>query len=259
MHWLEGMARVKVCRIGWPDSFFGIVGSDEELSPRWPKWRVRTGMLRRAIVGINHVACPCSRWRDSRLAVIGAGQRKQRIEQARFLQAEKDRVGAQQGAEAALAEFDVGACRILLRGSGCRFRPFFRPPRSNTRKTLPGCEISQRSSGSARGDAFHARFFGRGRRHRVRSLAAGLRQNSFRRNARSSAGKRRCYRAPLPTACRRGSSCWSSRADFRGVASRCAAGFRRNSQIAGVDEADVRVILVQPLGVQALGIGGNVF
>src|SRR2546422_11538727 len=37
MHWLEGMARVNVCRIGWPDSFLGIVGSTVALYPRWPK------------------------------------------------------------------------------------------------------------------------------------------------------------------------------------------------------------------------------
>jgi hypothetical protein len=37
MHWLDGMARVKLCFMGWPDSFFVIVGSEEALSPRWPK------------------------------------------------------------------------------------------------------------------------------------------------------------------------------------------------------------------------------
>ena len=27
MHWLVGIARVNVCCSGWPDLFFGIVGS----------------------------------------------------------------------------------------------------------------------------------------------------------------------------------------------------------------------------------------
>ena len=36
MHWLEGMDFVKVCLMGCPDSFLGIVGSEEALNPEWP-------------------------------------------------------------------------------------------------------------------------------------------------------------------------------------------------------------------------------
>ena len=36
MHWLDGIARVKTWRSGWPDSFFGIVGSVLRESPRLP-------------------------------------------------------------------------------------------------------------------------------------------------------------------------------------------------------------------------------
>jgi hypothetical protein len=36
MHWLEEIERVKTCLMGWPDSFFGMVGSDEALKPEWP-------------------------------------------------------------------------------------------------------------------------------------------------------------------------------------------------------------------------------
>ena len=34
MHWLVGTEVVSTCWIGWPDSFFGIISSDDWLSPR---------------------------------------------------------------------------------------------------------------------------------------------------------------------------------------------------------------------------------
>ena len=36
MHWLEGMERVNVCLMGWPGSFFRMVGSDDALNPECP-------------------------------------------------------------------------------------------------------------------------------------------------------------------------------------------------------------------------------
>jgi hypothetical protein len=36
MHWLVGIARVSSCLIGWPDSFFGMVGSICALRPWLP-------------------------------------------------------------------------------------------------------------------------------------------------------------------------------------------------------------------------------
>jgi hypothetical protein len=37
MHWLDGIARVKACLIGWPGWSFGMVGSAVRLLPSWPK------------------------------------------------------------------------------------------------------------------------------------------------------------------------------------------------------------------------------
>ena len=39
MQWLVGMERVNSCLMGWPDSFFGMVGSICELWPRLPEPR----------------------------------------------------------------------------------------------------------------------------------------------------------------------------------------------------------------------------
>jgi len=36
MHWLVGIALVKTCFSGWPDSPCGMVGSTEALAPSWP-------------------------------------------------------------------------------------------------------------------------------------------------------------------------------------------------------------------------------
>ena len=47
--------------------------------------------------------------------IVGAGQRQDRIQQARLLQSEKHRIGSQLGAEAAIAQLHVGTARIFVR------------------------------------------------------------------------------------------------------------------------------------------------
>ena len=169
--------------------------------------RVWAGMLRRAVVGVDHVARRASAGAIIAGLVVRAGQRKQRIEQARFLQAEKNGIGAQLGAESALAELVVGRPASSSR-SGLPISPFFSPPRSNTRRTLPGCEISQRSSGVISGRMPFVRVSSGVGAGMVRIACGCRRRNSFRRSACPCAGRRRCCRAPRPTACRRASSCW---------------------------------------------------
>src|SRR5882672_3601294 len=71
------------------------------------KWRVLRGMRRRAIVGVDDVACRASARAIVAGLVIRSRKRKQGIEQSRFLQAEKYRVGAKLGAEYAIAKFIV--------------------------------------------------------------------------------------------------------------------------------------------------------
>ena len=76
---------------------------------------VGPGMHRRAIVGVDDMAGRAAAVAIIAGMIVGAGQRKDRIEQARLLQAEKDRIGAQLGAEAAIAQLDVGPPGIFFR------------------------------------------------------------------------------------------------------------------------------------------------
>ena len=46
--------------------------------------------------------------------IVGAGQRQDGIQQARLLQAEKYRIGAQLGAESAIAQLHVGTAGIFF-------------------------------------------------------------------------------------------------------------------------------------------------
>src|ERR1700691_3404822 len=55
--------------------------------------RVCAGMLRRSVVGIDDMAGAASAGTVVAGLIVGAGERKQRVEQARFLKAKKNRVG----------------------------------------------------------------------------------------------------------------------------------------------------------------------
>ena len=150
MHWLDGIERVKSCWIGWPGS---------RLRNRRIAW-CRSALVAERRV-LRRSAPAIGRWRRhvaGRAAaaaivaglIVGAGKRQQRIEQARLLQAEEHGIGAQLRAEAAIAQFASGRPGSSSR-AGLPISPFRRPPRSNTRSTLPGCETSQRWSGSRNG------------------------------------------------------------------------------------------------------------
>ena len=138
---------VKAWRMGWPDSFLGIVASVvahwseiSELAAYRPEWSGG------AIIGVDDVARGASAGAIIAGLIVCAGEIEERIQEARFLKAEKHGIGAQLGPETAVAEFIVGAAGFLFAVGVPDFALFW-PPRSNTRSTLPGCEISQRSSG----------------------------------------------------------------------------------------------------------------
>src|SRR5713226_3156172 len=83
--------------------------------PEMAEVRVGAGMLRRAVVGINHVARRAAATAIITRLVICSRQRKKRIEKARLLQTEKHGIGAEQSAEAALAQLVVRTPRFFLR------------------------------------------------------------------------------------------------------------------------------------------------
>ncbi len=66
MHWLDGMARVNTCLMGWPDSFFGIVGSTVALSARCCRTARTSRSARASGRWRRSRGRRCSRWRGSR-------------------------------------------------------------------------------------------------------------------------------------------------------------------------------------------------
>ena len=108
---------------------------------------VRAGMNRRSIVGINHVAGGAAAVPIIARMIVGAGQRKDRIEQARFLQAQENRVGAQLGAESAFAQLDVRPAGIFFGIRIADFRSLAAASLENA-QNISGLETSQRASGS---------------------------------------------------------------------------------------------------------------
>ena len=68
----------------------------------------------RSIVCIHHVAGRAAAAAIVARFVVGAGQREHRIEQTRFLKAEKNGIGAKESTETALAELVVGAAGLFF-------------------------------------------------------------------------------------------------------------------------------------------------
>src|SRR5580704_7184061 len=89
----------------------GIVGSAEA---GVAVFRVRRGMRRVNIIGINDVAGGAAAGAIVAGMIIGARKGHDRIQQTRFLQAEKNGVRAQFGAESAVAELVVRFAGIFL-------------------------------------------------------------------------------------------------------------------------------------------------
>ena len=88
------------------------------------KRRIRTGMLGRAIVGVDYVARRATAAAIIARLIVRARKREHRVEQARLLQAKEHRIGAQQGAESAFPELVVGAAGFSL-GVGIADFTFF--------------------------------------------------------------------------------------------------------------------------------------
>ena len=171
--------------------------------------------------------------------IVGAEERQQRVEQAGLLQAEKDRIGARLGAEAAIAQFDLGG-PALLRGSDCRF------PASTgrrVRRRAGRCRAAKFPSAAAdretAGLPFLLRLFRRGRREGQQSLrraigAVALAEVRGLQRKRAVVVERR---APQHAAV--GHHAGLDFSDFRGVAAARTAGFVGDAQVARIDEANV--------------------
>ena len=114
MHWLVGIELVNVCEIGWPDSFFGIIGSVVLRAAVVASRGVLLRVDARAIVGVDDVAGGAAAGAVVARLIVGAEQVERRIQQPRLLQADEHRIGAVERAEAAIAETAGGTARFLV-------------------------------------------------------------------------------------------------------------------------------------------------
>ena len=179
MHWLDGIERVNSWRMGWPDSFARNRGIGRSAEAAIAEWRVLRGMRRRAIVRINDVAGRAAAGAIIAGLIVGARQGKQRIEQARFLQAEKNRIGAQLRAESARAEFVVGLAGIVgahgLADFAFRAAAAFEHAQHVAGlRNFPAFERRD-----FRQHAFRSRFFGGRRRNRSNGLRRAVARVAF--------------------------------------------------------------------------------
>ena len=134
--------------------------------------------------------------------------RKNRIEQARFLQAKKH--GSVRSSVPRPRSLNLSSGRPgSSSGFGLPISARAPPPRSNTRRMLPGCETSQRASGSRCGQhALGSRQVLRRRRVGVDALRQAVGRIAFAEMRVLVRVSRRCCRAPPATACAPWSSCW---------------------------------------------------
>jgi len=131
MHWLDGIERVKACLMGWPASFFWIVGSEEALKPKWPNCDRRLSGWDRDI-RVDHMA------RGAAARAIVAGMivraRERKIGSSSRVFCRPRNTGSVRSSVPKPRSLSLlSACPVLLRDSDCQSPLSCAPPRSKTR------------------------------------------------------------------------------------------------------------------------------
>ena len=78
------------------------------------EWRVYAGVCRIAVIGVDEMTGATAAGAIVAGMIVGARKRHDRVEQACFLEAEKNRVGAQPGAQTAVTELVVRLARVFF-------------------------------------------------------------------------------------------------------------------------------------------------
>ncbi len=186
--------------------------------------------------------------------VVRSGKREQRVEQARFLQAEKHGIGPQQRAESAIAQLIVRAPGFLFAIGNADFTflgaAAFKNAQDVSRlRYFPAFERRE-----FRNDSFEPDFVRRRRwncENRLRSACWGIAFTEMR--VFQWVGAIVVERgSPQHGAVRHHAGFYFQ--DFRGMTSGAAASFCSDSQIARIYEPYVFVALAQPFRVEALRI-----
>ena len=220
--------------------------------------RVARGMGGVDVVGIDHMTGGATAAAVVARMIVGARQRHYRIQQARFLQTEKYRIGAQFGAESAIAQLIVGPARIIFAIGIAEFG-FFAPAAFKHAEDIawlrdfPAVQRIQFGE-----DAFGARFFRKRRGIRFDGLRLAIAVVTF--------AEARVLRRVTAVVIEGGAPEHSGvrhhaggdGAGLGGVASGGAAGLRRHAQISRIHEFYIFVGLFQPFRVGAFGKRGAI-
>src|SRR6266852_3729892 len=220
---------------------------------------ISAGVRRVAVVGIDDVT------RRTPAAAIVAGmivrarKRQDGVEQARFLQAEENGIGAQPGSEAALAEFVVRLAWLLF-AVGIADLSFFSPAAFEHAKDVARLRsFPAKKRIELRNHALGAGFFRRGLWRRLDRLWPPIAIVAF-AEAGVFCGKRAIVvERGAPQHPRVRHHAGGNRPRLRRMATGSAACFRSDPKIAGIHKLDVFSGFRKPLGVAALGKRGAIF
>ena len=114
MHWLEGIARVKACLIGWPRFVLCNRRIRRSAESAVTVLRIAGRVHRIAIVCINHMARRTAARPVISRMIVCSRQGKHRIKQPRLLQSQKNRIGPQFRAKSAVTQLVVWLSRLFF-------------------------------------------------------------------------------------------------------------------------------------------------
>ena len=172
------------------------------------------------------------------------------------MQSQKNRIGAQFGAEAALAQFDLRLARLFFEAWIPYFRLFPAAAFEDAQDVAGLRNFPALQRIEKRQHSFPADLFRSGRREGKQSLrfavgAVALTEAWGLQRERTVVVERR---APQHGAV--GHHAGLDFSYFSGVTAAGAAGFVRDAQVSRVDEANVIPVFVEPLGVGSRRVGG---
>ena len=149
---------------------------------------VRAGVDRRAVVGVDDVAGGAAAGAIVAGVIVGAEEVERRIEQARFLQADEDGIGAVLGAEAAVAQAGARLAGIFQRSGNADLGAEAAAALEDAQDVARLADLEARQRIEERHDALRAHLFFASAA--ARSAAAAARRSccSFRRSAACLSG-----------------------------------------------------------------------
>ena len=183
------------------------------------------------------------------------GNESRRIEQARFLKAEENGVGAEFGAEAAIAEFDFRFAGIFFEAGVADFGLLTAAAFKDSEHVAGLRDFPALDWFEVRQNPFLRDFFLSRWRRGDETLRLAVRAVALSKAGGFEGDRTVVIESGAPEHCAVGHHAGLHFADFGGVASGGATGFLGDTKIAWVHEADVIPVFLEPVGVGADWIG----